>query len=189
MPMLAPPVVDERDGLTCFLAQARNSLKVAAYGLTDQQAGLTPTSSVLSVGGLIKHVTLGEQNWMSTIRGEQRMRDPRVYLASFRFESTDSLADLIAAYDEAAAETDELIASIPDLGQRVEVPQAPWLPDDVEAWSVRWVLHHLITETTRHAGHADLIREAIDGAQAGQLLAAVENWPESEIVKPWKPAA
>jgi len=84
---------------------------------------------------------------------------------------------------------DELITSIPDLGQRVEVPQAPWLPDDVDSWSVRWVLHHLITETTRHAGHADVIREAIDGATAGILLAAAENWPETEFVKPWKPAA
>jgi uncharacterized damage-inducible protein DinB len=189
MPMLTPPIVDERDGLTRFLAQARNSLKVAAYGLTDEQAGLTPTPSSLSVGGLIKHVTLGERNWMATVRGEQRMRDPELYLASFRFESTDSVADLIAEYDAAARETDEQLVSIPDLGRRVEVPQAPWLPDDIDSWSVRWVLHHLITETTRHAGHADLIREAIDGATAGTLLAAVENWPETEFVKPWARAS
>jgi uncharacterized damage-inducible protein DinB len=189
MPMYAPPVADERDGLRSFLAHARNALKVAAYGLTDAQAGLAPTPSVLSVGGLIKHVAAAERNWAATIRREQEMRDVSAYFASFRFEAADSLAAVIADYDAAAADTDALVASIDDLGQPVPVPRAPWLPDDVKEWSVRWVMLHLIDETYRHAGHADLIREAVDGATAGQLLAAAEGWPESEFVKPWKPVA
>ena len=48
-------------------------------------------------------------------------------------------------------------------------------PRDVEAWSVRWVLLHLIEETARHAGHADIVRESIDGAQMYELMAAVEG--------------
>jgi hypothetical protein len=49
---------------------------------------------------------------------------------------------------------------------------ASWFPDDVEAWSVRWVFLHLISELARHAGHADIIRESIDGATMRELVAA-----------------
>ena len=69
------------------------------------------------------------------------------------------------------------------------VPQGvPWYPDDVEAWSVRWVLLHLIQETARHAGHADIVRESIDGATMYPLMAAVEGWPASPWMQPWEPA-
>jgi hypothetical protein len=64
----------------------------------------------------------------------------------------------------------------------------PWYPTDVGAWSIRWVLLHLIEETARHAGHADIIREHVDGATAFPLMAADEKWPESPWMKPWKPA-
>jgi hypothetical protein len=70
----------------------------------------------------------------------------------------------------------------------VPVPRdAPWFPRDVDAWSVRWVLLHLIAETARHAGHADIIREAIDGATAFPLMAAAENWPVTPWMQPWQP--
>ena len=67
------------------------------------------------------------------------------------------------------------------------MPPAPWNPVDVDAWSLRWVLLHLIEETARHAGHADIVREAIDGATAFELLAAVEGWPATDWLKPWAP--
>lgn len=66
---------------------------------------------------------------------------------------------------------------------------SPWFPSDVDAWSVRWVLLHLITETARHAGHADMVRESIDGATAFPLMAAAEDWPASPWLTPWTPAA
>ena len=77
-------------------------------------------------------------------------------------------------------------ASIADLGWPVQIPhEVPWFPKDVDAWSLRWVLLHLIEETARHAGHADIIREAIDGATAFPLMAAVESWPANPWIKPW----
>jgi hypothetical protein len=80
------------------------------------------------------------------------------------------------------------MAGIEDLGQEVPVPKGvPWYPSDVDNWSVRWVLLHLIEETARHAGHADILREAIDGATAFPLMAAVEGWPETPWMKPWRP--
>jgi Protein of unknown function (DUF664) len=72
----------------------------------------------------------------------------------------------------------------------VPVPKGvPWFADDVEAWTLRWVLLHLIEETARHAGHADIVRESIDGATAGALLAAVEGWQPTAWLQPWQPAA
>jgi len=65
----------------------------------------------------------------------------------------------------------------------------PWNPKDLDNWSVRWVLLHLVQETARHAGHADIIREAIDGGTAYPIMAAAEGWPESPWMKPWKPAS
>ena len=63
----------------------------------------------------------------------------------------------------------------------------PWFPDDVEAWSVRWVLLHLVEETARHAGHADILRESIDGATMYELMAAAEGWPPSDWLQPRTP--
>jgi hypothetical protein len=65
----------------------------------------------------------------------------------------------------------------------------PWNPKEYDNWSVRWVLLHLIEETARHTGHADIIRETVDGATAFPLMAAAEGWPETDFVKPWTPAA
>ena len=75
-----------------------------------------------------------------------------------------------------------------DLDHPVPVPKGvPWFPPDLDAWSLRWVLLHLIEETARHAGHADIVRESIDGATMYELMAGAEGWPETEWIKPWRP--
>ncbi|WP_206797219.1 DinB family protein [Amycolatopsis sp. MtRt-6] len=185
------PVADERDGLLSFLEQQRYVLRLAALGLTDEQARATSTKSSLSVGGLIKHVAATEDSWLDTILqvpqkpfGEAMAE----YQDAHRLRPDETLAGALARYDEVAARTAEVIAGIDDLGQPVPVPKGvPWFPQDVEAWSVRWVLLHLIQETARHAGHADIIREHLDGATAMPLMAAAEGWPESPFIKPWTP--
>jgi hypothetical protein len=101
----------------------------------------------------------------------------------------ETVASLVADLETAGRETDEAIRGIADLGQDVPVPKGvPWFPADVDAWSVRWVLLHLVEELARHAGHADIVRESIDGATMHPLMAAVEGWPETEWLKPWRPA-
>ncbi len=190
MPGNVPPVANEREGLLAFLAQQRYVLSLAAYGLTDEQARATPSSSQLSVGGLVKHVTATERAWMD--RAMQRpVRGEGVddYVAHFRMSRDQTLSDLLADYEAAARETEADLAQIPDLGQPVPVPRnAPWFPQDIDAWSVRWVLLHVIEETARHAGHADIIRESIDGATAFPLMAAAEGWPATEWLQPWTPS-
>jgi uncharacterized damage-inducible protein DinB len=187
MPGNVPPVADEREGLLAYLAQQRDGLRVTAFGLTDDQARATPTVSPLSVGGLIKHVASTERGWMDTVL-QRSSGSQAAYEEDFRLADDETLADVLARYDEVAAETEAIVAAIPDLGQAVPVPDAPWYPDDVDEWSVRWVLLHLIEETARHAGHADIIREAVDGATTFPLLAAAEGWPATEWIQPWTPA-
>ena len=67
------------------------------------------------------------------------------------------------------------------------VPQdVPWFPKNQPAWSVRWVILHVINELARHSGHADIIRETIDGATMYELIAGLENWQIEGWVQPWK---
>lgn len=190
MPGNVPPVADERDGLLAFLAQQRYVLRLAAHGLTDDQARVVPATSALSVGGLIKHTASTERGWIDLML--QREGDgggEEDYLADFRLGPDETLADVFALYADVARETEEAVAGVPDLGRPVPVPKGvPWFPQDVDAWSVRWVLLHLIEETARHAGHADIIREEIDGATAMSLMAAAEGWPATPWLQPWEPA-
>jgi hypothetical protein len=96
---------------------------------------------------------------------------------------------LLDDYALAAVETIDAIANV-SLEDPVPVPKGvPWFPSDIEAWSVRWVLLHLIEEAARHAGHADIVRESIDGATCHPLMAAVEGWPATEWLQPWTPPA
>ena len=186
---IVPPVADERTALLAFLAQQRYVLRLTAYGLTDSQAVAAPAASELSVGGLIKHMACGERSWMDTVL-ERPSGSTDEYDRGFELGPDETLASVLDLYERVAAETEAIVAGIDDLGQAVPVPQGvPWFPDDVKAWSVRWVLLHLIEETARHAGHADIVRETIDGATAFPLMAAAENWPATEWMQPWQAPA
>ena len=191
MPAVPAPMADERDQLLSFLRQQRDGVRYAAFGLTDEKAAAAPTPSSLSVGALVKHVAHVERGWIDIVlQRDARANDYAAYAESFCFDPTDSLAAALQALDEVAAETETVIREISDLGQPVPIPQGvPWFPQDVAAWSVRWVLLHLIEETARHAGHADVVREAVDGATSVSLMAGAEGWPETDWVKPWKAAS
>jgi uncharacterized damage-inducible protein DinB len=194
MPGQVRPVTDETDGLLAFLAHQRLVLRIAAYGLSEDQLRAAPTTSALTVGGLIKHCIDVERAWI----GDILQRKPPVdaesdsanYQDNFRMRPGETIEDLLREFDEAAVETERVVRAIGDLDHPVPVPpDVPWFPKDVEAWSVRWVLLHLISEHARHAGHADIIRESIDGATAFPLMAAVENWPPTPWMQPWQPPA
>ena len=189
MPMNAPLIESEREGFCAFLEHQREAVRNAAYGLREDQARLRPTSSGLSLGGLVKHVADSEGTWTDRIQGlphsDASYED---YMASFELTENESLASALERYEEAGARTDAVIDRIDDLGRRVPLPSAPWFPDP-EKCTVRWILFHLIEETARHAGHADIIREALDGGLSGPLMAAAEHWPPDGWVKPWQPRA
>lgn len=193
MPGNAPALTDEKALLLAYIAQQREGIRNAAFGLTDDQARQTPTAGTLSIGGLVKHVASTEQHWVDMAvdqdRARARAEQEQDYAEAFRLREDETLAGVLAAYAEVAAETDAAFAAVP-LDQPVLVPRdVPWFPADVEAWSVRWVLLHIMEETARHAGHADIVRESIDGATMYELMAGVEGWPETEWLKPWSPPA
>ena len=190
MPGTVPPVADERDGLLSYLRHQRDALRITAYGLTDEQARLRPTAGTLSIGGLVKHVTDVERTWIALVRQRPREQEVSAYLDGFTMRDDETLAQLLDDYALAASETEKVVADVTDLGQAVPVPAGvPWLPADVEAWSVRWVLLHIIEETARHGGHGDIVRESIDGATFHPLMAAAEGWPATPWLQPWKAAA
>ncbi len=194
MPALAPPVADERSALREFLAFHQSAYFAVSHGLTDEQARSTPSVSALSIGGLIKHATGLQRSWMARVAAapDAPPKDPRPFEEIARefadqhvMRPDETLSGLLRALETQNVASLRLVDTA-DLDAAVPVPRdIPWFPENQEAWSVRWVILHVINELARHAGHADIVRESIDGATMYELIAAVENWPPRSWVKPW----
>jgi hypothetical protein len=194
MPALASPVTDERSALREYLAFHQSAFFAVAYGLTDEQARSRPTVSALSIGGLVKHATGVQRTWMARVAAapDAPPRDTRPFeeiAKGFAEEHVmrpdETLAGLLSAFEAENAKSLRLVDTA-DLDAAVPVPtDIPWFPSNLKAWSVRWVILHVINELARHSGHADIIRESIDGATMYELIAGLENWEPRPWVKPW----
>jgi hypothetical protein len=155
--------------------------------MTDEQASTRSTVSELTLAGLIKHVTQSELQWarfivdgadafadepwvgldwegFAALAAETTAEMTAEYQAGFTMLPDETLAGLLAEYEAVAARTDELVAGV-DFDLVRPLPVAPW-HEPGTAWSVRRALAHIVAETAQHAGHADIIREAIDGAKS-----------------------
>jgi uncharacterized damage-inducible protein DinB len=169
----------ERADLLETLQKHRELFRFTVQGLDDEQARTRSTISELTLGGLVKHVAATEKHWAQFIvDGPAPTPDidwanvdwsnppPEVaaYADGFRMLESESLAGLLAEYDAVSAATDAMVASV-DLDQRQPLPEAPWFPPGA-TWSARRVFVHIVAETAQHAGHADIIREAIDGQKS-----------------------
>jgi uncharacterized damage-inducible protein DinB len=158
----------ERADLLESLGQHRYFLRFTVNGLTDEQAAQRPTASALCLGGLIKHVTDTEEQWARfAVGGAPAMMAENSteveYAAGFDMTPSDTLEAILERYEAVAARTDDLVGTL-DLDSSFRLPDAPWFPPGA-SWSVRRVLLHVIAETAQHAGHADIIRESIDGSR------------------------
>jgi uncharacterized damage-inducible protein DinB len=167
-------VTGERAELLAMLAQARHFLRFTTRDLTDEQARARTTASELCVGGLVKHVASTERGWADFIvNGASAMPDFENMTEEdfarradeFRLLPDETLAGVLADYAEVARRTDELVATLPDLDAAHPLPEAPWFEPGAR-WSARRVLMHIVAETAQHAGHADIIRESLDGAKS-----------------------
>jgi hypothetical protein len=165
------PASGERADLLAALASHRNFLRFTARGLTDDQARQRTTVSELCLGGLIKHVTSVERGWAGFIVegpsalgsvSDMTEADFARRADEFRLLPGETLAGVLAGYADVASRTDELVATLPDLDAAHPLPEAPWFPRGAR-WSARYALLHIIAETAQHAGHADIIRESLDG--------------------------
>ncbi|MFH9572079.1 DinB family protein [Streptomyces sp. NPDC017454] len=170
----ATTATGERADLLEMLAKQRHFLRFTTRDLTDEQAGLRPTASELCLGGLIKHVTSVERGWVGFIlNGPSAMGDFTAMTEAdwaeraddFRMLPGETLAGVLADYAEVARRTDDLVATLPDLDAAWPLPKAPWFEGDAQ-WSARRALMHIVAETAQHAGHADIIRETLDGAKS-----------------------
>ncbi|GAA3703594.1 DinB family protein [Microlunatus aurantiacus] len=188
MPGNPPPFDNETDGLLLYLVQQRDGLRFAAYGLTEEQLRLRATpASALTVGGLLKHATVTERGWIDILAGELAQPSQEEYGADFVMADDESLASLLELQAATAARTEAVVRGLPDLEQAVQLPDAPWYPKNTAGYSARWILLHVIEEVARHAGHADIVREHIDGATMYELMAGAEGWPATDWLTPWQP--
>ena len=156
----------ERADILQTLDKHRGFLRQTLDGMSYDQIRLSSTVSELSLGRIVKHVTATETTWRNFIlRGAAAFdeRSPDAYEAEWRLEDGDTVESLLAAYADSAAQTDALVAEV-DLDSEHQLPVAPWFEPGA-AWSARRCLLHIIAEGAQHAGHADIIREAIDGAK------------------------
>jgi len=160
----------EREDFLSALERHRGFLRQTTDGISDAQAAQPSTVSELCVGGLLKHVTRMEARWVEFIgRGPDAIggMDEAAYAAhsaSFRMEPGETVASLLADYDTVARDTEKIVRALPSLDVSQPLPEAPWFEPGA-TWSARRVLLHVLAETSQHAGHADIVREAIDGAK------------------------
>ena len=154
----------ERQDLLETLAKHRGFLRQPIEGMSAEQIRATPTVSALSLGAILQHVTEMEVQWGAFIDvGADAMADmtPEKYAAMWALDADVTAGSLLAAYEAAGAANDERVRTA-DLDADHALPEAPWFAPGAR-WSARRVVLHLIAETSQHAGHADIIRESIDG--------------------------
>ena len=190
MPGQVPVIPDEREQLLAYLEQQRDGLRFAAFGLTDEQARLTPTAGTLSVGGLVKHVAITERHWMDMAVGHDRGLSEQERMDQsangFRLVEGETLAATLDGFGEVAAETEGRSWPRPrpsgpvpkgcpgSRGPRRLVAALGAAPPGGDRPPRRPCRHRPRVDRRRHDVRAD---------------GGAEGWPETEWIKPWRPPA
>jgi hypothetical protein len=161
-----PPLAgDEKATLVGFLDYHRDTLRLKTAGLTADQLDLCLAPSTMTLGGMVKHLAFVEHWWFHCVYEGHEYAEPWASVDwqadadwDWHSASEDTPAELRAMLDDAVAASDVIIGGVTDLGRlsvRAGRAGAPF--------SMRWILAHMVEEYARHNGHADLIREWIDG--------------------------
>jgi uncharacterized damage-inducible protein DinB len=158
------PSADERVTLTGFLDWYRATIVSKIDGLTDEQARTRYVPSDTSLLGLVRHLTEVERSWFQRrLRGDDA---PPLYYSDadrdgdFHPGLDWTVAEAVAAYERECDVSRVIVADTASLDELTVLP----VGDYDAPVSLRWILVHMIEETARHAGHADILRELIDGA-------------------------
>jgi uncharacterized damage-inducible protein DinB len=163
MPANAFSITSEREALCAFLDLQREALLRKIEGLSDAEARMTPTVSSLSLLALVKHSAIWERRWFQVITagrefpGEWPSVPDEPEDADLLVSEDDSVKYWVACYREQIEASRAVVA---ETGL-----DAPCAWPKLAHRNVRWVLLHMIEETARHAGHADIIRETLDGSR------------------------
>ncbi|ORI12698.1 DinB family protein [Rhodococcus sp. 1168] len=165
-------VTGEKADIAKMLADQRKNFLYTVRGITDEQARQRTTVSDLTLGGLLNHVVNNERYWMEIVDAmdESAEFDTSRMGTEYVMSPTQSVADLVEEYALTAAATEAAIADL-DLDAQVPLPTAPWAPE--RQWqSARYTLLHILREVAQHAGHADIIRESLDGGNTTMSMGA-----------------
>ena len=159
-----PQAADELETLSAFLDFYRALMLDKAAGLTQAQLGVAMEPSTMTLSGMIYHLTVVEASWFSDIFAGEGIGEPWASVDwdedrdwEWRIAQSMDPEVVFDAYRDASDRSREIVAAADSLDQ-LSVKYR-----DGDKWSLRWILVHMIEETARHAGHADLIRESIDG--------------------------
>jgi uncharacterized damage-inducible protein DinB len=153
----------EREALEMNLDAQREGLIRKIEGLDDATARQAPTASSLSLLGLVKHAVTWERRWFQVVMAGRELPDgwptvrPEPRDADLMVDETDTVDHWVAFYREQTEQSRAVVASM-DL-------DSPCARKDIIECNVRYVMFHMIQETARHAGHADIIRESLDGSR------------------------
>jgi uncharacterized damage-inducible protein DinB len=146
----------EREVLLFFLNRVRDAVVRASGGLTDEQARRAGVPSGTNLLGLIRHLTAVEEHWfLRVFLGEDRRTEMSMDVPA---EATPD--EVVSAYQRACIRSDEIVRTSSGLSAMARTAN----PGEDRVASLRRIVVHMIEETARHAGHADILREQIDGA-------------------------
>lgn len=191
--MYLPATDDEITGIAGYLQQQLAALRASALGLTDDQLRMQPCTSALSVGGLLKHVTQGMGGATARLTGNAgeppTIDDDAVeaYMAAFTMRADETGTDVLAAFDAAREPYLAAVRASDPSAPSVE-PPSPWFGVyDSRPANVRFYLVHQIEEMARHAGHADILREQIDGVLVPAVQMTQEGMQANQFFTPYVP--
>ncbi|MBF6138069.1 DUF664 domain-containing protein [Nocardia otitidiscaviarum] len=155
----------EREDLIANLAEQRRLFGITLRGIDDDQARQRTTVSELTLGGLLHHLVDTERHWVTVAveRDENAEFDLSDMDSRYRLGPDETVAGLLAEWDVVAQRTEKLIREVDSFDTPIPIPTAPWAPER-EYWPVRNILFNIFREIAQHSGHADIIREALDGA-------------------------
>lgn len=159
LPSDPPYSATEFETLTSYLDWYRIVMIRKIEGLDSEGLRQSPVGSGTSLGGLVKHLAYVERHWFGTTYGGLELEYPWTDEdpdADFRLDTDETVESLIAFYQAECTRSRQIVASKPDLDHVVPASRGRMV-------SLRWILVHMIEETARHAGHADILREIVDG--------------------------
>jgi hypothetical protein len=191
--MYTPAPDDEITGLVRYLEQQLDAMRAAAVGLTEEQIRMRPCRSALSIGGLLKHVTYGMHGALQRFAdGSTAAVDEAgyaAYMASFALADDETGAGALAEFDDVRDRYLAAIESVDPSAPTIE-PPSPWYGIfDERPANARYYLVHQIEEMARHAGHADIIREELDGMAVPAIMLSESGAPANDFFQPYLPAA
>jgi hypothetical protein len=190
--MYAPTPHNEIEGIVGYVEQQLDAIRAAAVGLTEEQARRRPCRSALSIGGLLKHATycmrgVTERLASGQARGEIDEAAYAAHEGSFALTDDETAAGALDAFDATRVEYVAALAGA-DPAAAATADPAPWFGIfDARPVHLRYLLLHQIEELARHAGHADILREQIDGIAVPAIVLSADGVQASDFFQPYVP--